>query len=697
MQIDNEKCYVITSGKSFIFRFANSYFGSKWCGIWKMPIKLIDYFAYKIRLDEKEWWLSAGNQTDFNFSKNLAIHSYESNQISIKEKVYPKGSCIVSEISLRNNTNIEKEVNVMLEFAANIRMYEEDYSLREYHYSIDGNSLFIENDIGMLLVSSPYEFKVILDGYKEHFPGNYINPLKWKFFYELPQRCFVIRILVNIKIGSNEEKGIPFFFFGSEKKSKEILMTEVDRARIIPIEQKIENITDNEFFNSTLDAIHSFRHESDIGNGYFAGYPYFTMFWGRDTFLILPSYVTLGRFEEVVDTILLFAKFQSNGENYPKGIIPNNIMVNGKVDYESSDATPLWLIALNHYFRFNADNALFSRIKDKIENALNLFEELDIDGDHLVEADKGSKLSPKYHDSTTWMDNFDRSLKPFELQVLWMNAFSSAYEFLNFFEIYDRKEILNKREMIKKRISEFWNNNDFYYDRILLNGNKSEQRTANPLFALYLKEIEDEKANKILNVLESDEFTTPYGIRAYSSKNVDFNPDSYHKGMVRGLLTNLMIFAEFNYDRKEKAMYYLNVIKKNFGRRCINSIDEVYDSSGKPQGAVSQAWSICFIPRIYDELIFGIKPNAMKNELLIEPKICEEIKSFSRQKFRVNNEFFSYNFERYGDKKILKVMNLSLENVKVSVPGKEIIKVNGEIYKKNAEIKNKRNLVIEWE
>jgi len=135
MEIDNEKCYVISSNKSFIFRFANSYFGSKWCGIWKMPIKLIDYFAYKIILDGTEKWLSAGNQIEMHLSKNLAIHSYEISPISIQEKVYPRGSCIVSELSLKNNSNTDKEVDVILEFAVNIRKYEENYTLREYQDS----------------------------------------------------------------------------------------------------------------------------------------------------------------------------------------------------------------------------------------------------------------------------------------------------------------------------------------------------------------------------------------------------------------------------------------------------------------------------------------------------------------------------------------------------------------------------------
>jgi glycogen debranching enzyme len=697
MEIDNEKCYVISSNKSFIFRFANSYFGSKWCGIWKMPIKLIDYFAYKIVLDGTEKWLSAGNQIGMHLSKNLAIHYYEISPISIQEKVYPRGSCIVSELSLKNNSNTDKEVDVILEFAVNIRKYEENYTIREYQDSMEGNSLFIENEIGMLIFSSLVPFKLVSKSYKEHFPGNYIVPLGWKFFYELPQRCFMIRILVNLKIKANEEKSIPFFYFGSEKKSKESLIAEVDKAKLSEVNFERERLSNDDFFNLTLDAIDSFYHEAEIGSSYFAGYPYFTMFWGRDTFLILPSYISLGRFEDAKKVFSLFAKYQSDGKKYPKGIIPNNILVDGKVDYESSDATPLFLIALNHYFRFNRDKEFFFRIKDNIENALNLFEELDIDNDYLIEVDKGSRIEPKMHDSTTWMDNFDRSLKPFEIQVLWMNALKAAHEIFNYYEIYDRKDLLKKSELVKRKIEEFWNHHDFYYDRILLNGEKFEQRTANPLFALYLKEIDDERAKKVLSVLESNEFTTPYGIRAYSTKNIDFNPNSYHKGMVWGLLTNLMIFAEFNYHRKEMGMFYFDILRKNFGRRCLNSIDEVYDADGKPQGGVSQAWSICFIPRIYDELIFGIKPNVIKNEILIEPNIPNMLMNFSRKNFRIGNGFLYYDFEQRNKEKILKIRDLDLEKVIVNIPEKEVIRVNGNVFKGIAELRNKRNLVIEWE
>ena len=65
------KSYTLSGTRAFLYRYADTGFRTKWCGIWAPPYKLFEYFAFKVN----ETWLSPENASKFSLEKKLqSIH-----------------------------------------------------------------------------------------------------------------------------------------------------------------------------------------------------------------------------------------------------------------------------------------------------------------------------------------------------------------------------------------------------------------------------------------------------------------------------------------------------------------------------------------------------------------------------------------------------------------------------------------------
>ena len=66
--------HILAKNGTFICRFNDGEFGSKWCGIWKEGTKYFDYFAFAA--DDE--WLSSSNIQSFKYINSmLSIQNVE--------------------------------------------------------------------------------------------------------------------------------------------------------------------------------------------------------------------------------------------------------------------------------------------------------------------------------------------------------------------------------------------------------------------------------------------------------------------------------------------------------------------------------------------------------------------------------------------------------------------------------------------
>ena len=110
--------HVMSKNGTFLFRFNNGEFGSKWCGIWKENRKYFDYFAFKLGNE----FLSESNFKKFSFyNSQFSTMSFETISGKVVEEIKCHDDCVIVSVTPSYNTSISAEVGV------NIRERDENY------------------------------------------------------------------------------------------------------------------------------------------------------------------------------------------------------------------------------------------------------------------------------------------------------------------------------------------------------------------------------------------------------------------------------------------------------------------------------------------------------------------------------------------------------------------------------------------
>ncbi|TFH04908.1 MAG: hypothetical protein E4H14_13760, partial [Candidatus Thorarchaeota archaeon] len=477
---------------------------------------------------------------------------------------------------------------------------------------VETNPLYITSDIADLTITSDNTLDVsVNERYLAHSPGAYIS--EWGWNDEVEQSVYEPGLIqTEVEIKKNKSKSIPFLISNRQDLYKMMNYKDLIKQRN-SLELKRSQIYSDSALGSMARTMFSFYNHSNIGSGFFAGFPWFQSYWGRDSGQIIVAMSNLGMWDEVKRSLLTLARYEKNG------VIPNTLYLSGVPTYNSSDSSPFFIIALHHYVSYSKDYKTLEQLMPKVNRILERGEKLIRNG--MMPSNPGE----------TWMDTLNRQGYCIDIQSLWAEAFLRAADLDN------KKHVSIANSLIKSINSVFWK--DGYFMDII----GSISRRPNVLFPLFFGHIEKDKAIAALSVLESEEFTSSAGIRSLSSRDANYNPRAYHDGNVWGLLTGMMCHSEFVYDRTKQGFKYLNIIKKNLGIRCVDSVDEVYDgNTGFPLGCMSQAWSLSPIIKTVDEMILGINPDTNDN-IIFQPKISPEM-NLERKSMRIGNDVIDISF-----------------------------------------------------
>lgn len=652
---DGRQCYVAADGRRFLMRFCNGSFGSKWAGFWNVPIKILDYFSYKLVVEGREETLSVDNCDSFTLEgSNRALHRYfPSLPMGAEETSSVINEGLVSSLALENREKKPLKVAVELECGFNFRRAGEDYHVREYETSVDDLGISVINDVGHCHVSATEKLRLLGQHYKDHFPGAYAEGLGWKFMNESNQRCMAAVLGMDVELKPLEKKTVRTLFGVHHKKPEDAIVLQMgETLNKVPGGLYISDKKYQRFIENLTCQMGTFEATTDNGFGFFSGHPNRTSFSCGDECLSARGYLNAGMPDAVKSALLTIQKHQDSRS----GLMPSSVSTEGAIDYGVVDATPLWIIAACEYFDFANDPQFFGLLENPMRRALNAFDRLDVDGDFLVEVAPNER---------TWMGTttLERTGKPIEVEALWLAAFGRAAAL---FEAYGNPEgaaLKSKHDRIRNGLLGAFVNGDYFWDRITPSGEKTG-RSINPLLLTYFGELDALQGQLALLEIEK-EFTSPdnnnNGIVPFPQQSDGSFPD----GMARNFLTAMMAVSEMNYGRTGEAVRYLDILLGKFGKRCINSIDEFCDRDGSPQGAVNDLLSVCQIPTIFDRHFFGLRPEASRNRLVIEPMIPAGMAFFERKNFRFNGRVLNFGFARDGSEVELFVKGLD--------PGTEVI------------------------
>ncbi len=613
----SSKEYIVSGMRSFLNRFADAGFKTKWCGIWAPPLKLFDYFAFKINGD----WLSSINTSKCVVKPWGAKHYFDLMDIEATEIVFAPDEfpVLVSVLSLKNKTASRKKIVLELEAAVNIRAKHENVHDRKYGVSFNDlrKAVCVESDTGKVMfggarktdngVDIAIENKVS-NYYKVHYPGS-------------TQSCFVPSVYsMSFDLDASAEVKIPFVFCGSGKNDRDLLdiydicMRNYDK--LLDSRVKYAQVHNNREIGTPLEGLDrtfvwaqysllGLLNRSKVGLSVFAGYPWFLEFWGRDVFISILGLNDMGEFAYAREILVTMAKFQSKR-------MPCIVHTDGRTEYHGADVDPMFIIALLDYEKKSADASLRIELKDNIDTALKNLELMD----YVV----------THGPHETWMDSTDRKGSAVEIQAMWAEAL----------KVHEPKIAMKMKNRLNQH---FWNGDkQFYYDSY--SRLPDPEVTANGLLPLFFGLAPSDMAKHVLDRTKNELFST-YGIRTRSKLSPNYNPAGYHTGSVWGLTTGFGAVSFLRYGMVGDGLRCLECFVSDCGKYQPGALSEVVDAeSGALLGAADQAWSSALYLYAIDDYLFGIKPDMVNGVIYIEPRIPEGWEHMQRTEKIVGNHAF---------------------------------------------------------
>lgn len=382
------------------------------------------------------------------------------------------------------------------------------------------------------------------------------------------------------------------------------------------------------------------------GLGIYAGFYWFTTYWGRDAFIVLPGALAAGlEFATARDILASFAAYQDRNPRSPRfGRVPNFVTVE-QVQYASIDGTWWWVRALDEYWRRSGDHdfarAMTPVVLRACEGALA----------HAV--DEHGYLT--HGDGETWMDGggeanpySPRGNRAVEIQALFHRGLRTAARLAARFDgeaLGLRGDELARRYDLAAR--KLWHSfqRDFVTDGRIADhldrdGAPDLQHRPNGLLGLLVSpELFNEDQRRLVVAENRAHTVTPWGVRSLDAADPHYHPrhlwldryyydEAYHNGDVWLWLSGPWVSAlEDPREGFDQTAMLLDEVRR-WG--AVGTIQEIRDgdraaSNDEFGGATSQAWSLSELLRTVAEDYAGIEADLTGEtpHLVLAPAVPE--------------------------------------------------------------------------
>ncbi|MCX8174827.1 MAG: glycogen debranching enzyme N-terminal domain-containing protein [Candidatus Micrarchaeota archaeon] len=366
-----------------------------------------------------------------------------------------------------------------------------------------------------------------------------------------------------------------------------------------------------DFGDALALAADSFVIQDGKQRGIIAGYHWFSQ-WGRDAMISLPGILlATGRAGMAREVLLHYANKMEDG------LLPNFIDENGEAHYNSADAS-LWFVnAVRHYIEATGDHHF---IRESLWTKMRQWLSSTMQGNSLVRMESDCLLYVS-DPASTWMDAkvdgkpvTPRKGKPVEINALWHSCLVFLAQLSQKFGDRRTEELcLNTAEQASSSFQKILSADGWLFD--VIEPNDSSLRP-NQIFAVSLpaSPLNHLQQRHVFNAVRSRLYT-PLGLRTLAPSESRYceryegpppqRDFAYHQGMIWPWLLGAFYDAQLRVQpgSERQVLASLKPIYEKMSEGCIGSIAEIYEpASGKPAGAVSQAWSVGEIMRIYTKV-----------------------------------------------------------------------------------------------
>ena len=286
---------------------------------------------------------------------------------------------------------------------------------------------------------------------------------------------------------------------------------------------------------ASFDALNMNETATSLGQGIYAGYPWFQDYWGRDSFIALRALTVTGQYDLASANLTAFLRFQQlDTSSADYGKIPNRVRPD-EIIYNTADATPRFIIEADRYVAYSNDTVFAREIFTNIEAAIL--------GTIRYRTDENGLLV--HNDADSWMDAVGpkgpyspRGNRAIDIQALWIDALQASSNLARFtrgaaadslVNIADQTHAIALESFLRLfRADETTASNEntpHLFDAIGANSLESTQMRPNALFAYHLIPGTTAKAHIARRITER--LGTPWGPMSLAADDEWYHP--YHK------------------------------------------------------------------------------------------------------------------------------------------------------------------------
>lgn len=419
-------------------------------------------------------------------------------------------------------------------------------------------------------------------------------------------------------------------------------------------------------------------------HGYYpyAGIPWFSCPFGRDGLIATLQF--LPWFPEVARGALTFlAAYQGTKVDAFTDEEPGKILHEFRTGemancreipfipyYGTIDATPLFLITLEHYIRWTNDTAFLQELWPNAQAAANwMLEYGDRDGDGFLEY---GTFSSKGLGNQGWKDSHDSishsdgqlAKTPIALSEVQGYAYA-AFRAMGFLAervgqsgdvTYWEQKAASMQEHFLRAF--WWEEEQTFY--LALDGDKKPCAvvSSNPGHCLWSGIVPPEIARQVMKRMMREDMFSGWGIRTLSTQEVRYNPMSYHNGSVWPHDTALVGAGFTHYDGKVEAGKLLEGLLEASLHYERSRLPELYCGFPKrlgygptryPVACSPQAWATGASYMLLNALL-GFQPDAEQQRLTLNrPTLPDWLSSLEINGLRVSGRNVHLRFIRTGE------------------------------------------------
>ncbi|MCU0454369.1 MAG: hypothetical protein MUE68_12005 [Bacteroidetes bacterium] len=381
--------------------------------------------------------------------------------------------------------------------------------------------------------------------------------------------------------------------------------------------------------------------------GIFAGLPWFSNYWGRDSFISLPgATLVTGNTAAARDILRSFASWQQTDPESPdEGRIPN-LVTPTSISYRHADGTPWFVLGVFDYVKYSGDTAFVREIFPVVRLAVEGTLRHHTDVDHFL----------VHGDAETWMDAVGpegpwspRGNRANEIQALWYRQLMVSTAMA---EMIGERNLAEKwngiaQSLLRNFQASFIDaQKGLIVDHLKADGSRDMSLRPNQILSLDVVADPNMRATIFRNVSRS--IVYPFGVGSLAPEDPLFHPyhmhpnyypkdAAYHNGVVWTWLAGPWIKSAVEFGRPDLAFQLTEaLVHQILDQDAVGGISELVDAAPRPgeseprrSGTFNQTWSLAEFVRVAYQNYLGVSVDAQNRQLWLLPQLPTALKTVS--------------------------------------------------------------------